>query len=132
MKQSERIQKLITLLKNSRWDSHEALLGALEKLGISSTQATLSRDLNRLGVQKVHGIYQLPGIDSSIEILPAGANLLVVKTLPGRASAIAAEVDAMMLPGLVGTIAGDDTIFIATTDLKSQNQIQKGLLEKLV
>lgn len=131
MKQTERIHYLISLLKTKRFDSHEVLLEALKKAGVESTQATLSRDLNRLGVSKIHGTYQLPGTNSSVQITPAGPHLLVIKTLPGRASALAAEIDALVLEGLAGTLAGDDTIFIATLDLKAQNHIQKALLEKL-
>lgn len=130
MKQTERIHHLISLLKTQRFESHETLLEALWHLHIDSTQATLSRDLNRLGVKKVHGVYQLPGSHSTIQIIPAGPHLLVVKTLPGRASATAIEIDALNLEGLVGTVAGDDTVFIAVSDLKTQNQIQKTLLEQ--
>ena len=130
MKQTERTHHLIMLLKTRRFESHEALLEALEQAGVDSTQATLSRDLNRLGVKKAHGLYQLPGSNPSLQIIPAGPNLLVLKTLPGRASAIAAEIDAANLDGLAGTVAGDDTIFIAIRDLKAQNHIQKQLLEK--
>ncbi len=130
MKQAERIHHLISLLKTQPFESHEALLEALEQRGVENTQATLSRDLNRLGVKKAHGVYQLPGTHAAIRIVPAGPNLLVIKTLPGRASAIAAEIDALDLDGLVGTVAGDDTVLIAIRDLKAQNQIQKALLEK--
>lgn len=130
MRQTERIHHLITLLKTKRFESHEGLLEALEGAGVDSTQATLSRDLNRLGVKKVHGVYRLPGSSASLQITPAGPNLLVLKTLPGRASALAAEIDGSMLDGMVGTVAGDDTIFVATRDLKTQNHIQKQLLEK--
>lgn len=130
MKQAERIHHLILLLKTRRFESHEALLDALEHKSIDSTQATLSRDLNRLGVKKVHGVYRLPGLNASVQIIPAGPNLLIIKTLPGRASAIAAEIDVLDLDGLLGSVAGDDTVFIAIKDLKAQNHIQKQLLEK--
>lgn len=132
MKQTERIYHLISLLKTHRFESHEVLLEALEKIGVHSNQATLSRDLNRLGVSKVQGVYQLPGAHNSVQIIPAGPNLLVLKTLPGRASALAAEIDAAGLEGLAGTVAGDDTIFLATLNLKTQNYIQKSLLERFV
>jgi len=121
---------LITLLRTKHFESHELLLEALEKMGIESTQATLSRDLNRLGIKKVHGTYQLPGLNSTIQITPAGPHMLVLKALPGRASVIAAEIDALNLEGIAGTIAGDDTVFVAVSGLKSQNFIQKALLEK--
>ena len=130
MRQTERIHHLITLLRTKRFESHELLLEALEKMGIESTQATLSRDLNRLGVKKIHGAYQLPGLNSAIQITAAGPHILVLKTLPGRASVMAAEIDALSIEGIAGTIAGDDTVFIAVSDLKSQNFIQKALLEK--
>ncbi|MBL4818122.1 MAG: hypothetical protein JKY15_02655 [Deltaproteobacteria bacterium] len=129
MKQSKRTQHLITLLQTRSFSSHEDLLAALEKRGVPSTQATLSRDLNRLSCQKVHGVYQLSKPTSQVQIQAAGPNLLVVKTRPGHASAVAAQIDANTLEGLVGTIAGDDSIFIATHDAKAQNQIHRALLE---
>ena len=130
MKQPERIQHLISLLKTRRFESHEAILGALQERGSSNTQATLSRDLNRLGVQKIKGVYSLPNQNSSIQITPAGPNLMIVKTAPGHAMALAAEIDAAAFEGLAGTVAGDDAIFVATRDLSAQNHIQKALLEK--
>lgn len=132
MRQTERIHHLISILRTKRFESHEALLEALQKTGFDSTQATLSRDLNRLGVKKVHGVYQLPGFNSSIQITAAGPHLLVLKTLPGRASVMAAEIDALSLSGLVGTLAGDDTVFLAVSDLKAQNYILKTLLEQFL
>lgn len=132
MRQSERLSRLLELLKTRRFSSHQALLAALETQGVLSTQASLSRDLHRLGVQKVHGVYQLEAPGAEILIEPAGPHLLVLKTTPGAASAMAAEIDRLSLEGLVGTVAGDDTIFIATKDLKAQNQIHRALLEQLV
>ncbi len=131
MKQPERIRQLIDLLKSKQFSSHEELLKALGKRGSPSTQATLSRDLIRLGVHKVHGIYTLGRSSNEFQITPAGPNLLVLRTTPGAASALAAKIDTMELSGLIGTVAGDDTIFVACSDAKSQNLIHKALLESL-
>ncbi len=129
MKQSERIRQLIELLKSKQFSSHVELLKALSKRGSPSTQATLSRDLVRLGVHKVHGIYTLGTSNHAPQITAAGPNLLVVKTSPGAASALAAKIDSAELSGLIGTVAGDDTIFVACADARSQNLIHKALLE---
>ncbi|MES2503880.1 MAG: arginine repressor [Myxococcota bacterium] len=128
MKQSKRVSHLIKLLESREFESHEELLETLSAQGVPSTQATLSRDLNRLGIQKVHGMYTLRG-HSKIRIDAAGPNLLVVKTTGGGASALAAEIDGWDIAGLIGTVAGDDTIFIASKDVKSQLLIHKTLLE---
>ncbi|MBH1988882.1 MAG: hypothetical protein I8H75_00815 [Myxococcaceae bacterium] len=131
MRQDLRIQHLLELLKSSAFSSHEEILFALQQRGVQATQATLSRDLMRLGIRKMHGAYRLPAHASAIQIKSAGSNLLVVQTPPGHAPAFAARIDAWALEGLVGTLAGDDAIFIACSDARTQNQIHKALLEQL-
>lgn len=103
--------------------SQEELLLALREEGIETTQATLSRDLKTLRVSKVQGEgYALPqkGTPRSVQA-PLGAGVIsaevsgqmaVVKTHPGFAGAIASLVDRHTLPGVMGTIAGDDTVLM--------------------
>ena len=93
------------------------LLVRLAALGHDLTQSTLSRRLKRLGVQKIQGRYRraeasaqsLPGA-SIIEVPP---NLLVLRTAPGFAQALGLSLDADPVAGQMGTLAGDDTVFVA-------------------
>ncbi len=111
------------------------LVSALKSQGIPATQATVSRDITELGLTKVDRggspAYALPAggsveqvaearlssllADAPLEISTAGA-ILVLKTLPGSAHAIAASLDRLRLPEVVGTVAGDDTLFVAVND----------------
>lgn len=126
---------------------HE-LAAALRERGFRATQATISRDVSELGLVKVSraGVqaYALPsradGAETSgedrlrqllhelpIEIKQAGL-LLVARAVPGSAHAIAAALDRAHWPEVIGSIAGDDTLFIAFADRTSLQQIRKRLL----
>ncbi|MBL9148085.1 MAG: arginine repressor [Phycisphaerae bacterium] len=97
--------------------------------GFEVTQATLSRDLAELGVLKGPDGYRLPGADTGVsspsrlenalrrELLSVstGGTTVVLRTPSGHGNALAVELDAARLPGALGTIAGDDTIFLAAT-----------------
>jgi transcriptional regulator of arginine metabolism len=99
----------------------------LEAQGFETTQATLSRDLKELGIIRVHtpeGMRYVADIASEesrlatligyeIEWIEANEHMVVVRTLPGRAAGVAEIIDSFRLPGVLGTIAGDNTIFIA-------------------
>src|SRR3989338_5374110 len=112
MKQSERISKLIGVLQKGNFESQEALLKHVD-----CTQATLSRDLNRLGVRKVHGVYSLPeDKQMGLRIRTAGPHMLVIKTGPGGAMSLAFQIDQQNWEGLAGTLAGDDVVFVALAD----------------
>ena len=108
---------------------------ALRDQGIPATQATISRDITELGLYKVErggsSAYALPaeaGVEQTAEArlrslladvpleLSTAASILVLRTLPGSAHAIAASLDRLRLPEIVGTVAGDDTLFVALSD----------------
>ena len=103
--------------------SQEELLALLSARGVRSTQPVLSRDLRALGAVKKDGRYVLlePERVTPLEALqsllrgaaPAGPHLVVVRCEPGAASAVARALEAEELAGVVGTVAGDDTIFVA-------------------
>jgi len=109
----------------------------LRKNGFDVTQASVSRDLEELGVLKEQGVYRPPSqiprrtAFGPVSFHPAGENLIVAKCGSGLASALAVRLDATRLNGIVGTIAGDDTVFIAITDQKSQNGLIRRLKEEL-
>lgn len=95
------------------------LLDFLTRSGHAVTQPTLSRHLKKLGIQKAAGRYQR--VEQPPAELPAFAltqvppNLLVIKTRPGYAQPLAVKLDQRKIEGVVGTLAGDDTVFIAVT-----------------
>ncbi|MBI4913299.1 MAG: arginine repressor [Acidobacteria bacterium] len=95
----------------------DTLLRRLARQGHELTQSTLSRHLKKLGIHKVEGVYRRTeaprGGLPSFTLTVAPPNLIVLRTAPGFANALALRLDAAELPGLVGTIAGDDTVFIA-------------------
>lgn len=111
--------------------TQEELLAALSAAGFRSTQATLSRDLARLGARRVSrpaggAVYELAeavgspsGALASLRAVVAGisanATLVVIRTNPGSAPAVARAIDLAGIREVLGTIAGDDTIFVAPT-----------------
>ena len=114
------------ILRSRRVSTQEELLDALAGEGHRATQATLSRDLARLGARRVSrpegAFYELPddgsgGPLSSLRGLVTGVaangSLAVIRTQPGSASAVAHAIDRAGLDHVLGTIAGDDTIFVA-------------------
>ena len=125
MVKRERQKKLLNLIRARRIGTQEALRAHLERAGVPVTQSSVSRDLEELGVIKHHGSYALPHANGDtarglISLDVAGDNLVVAKCLPGRASAVAVEIDDAAIPEIVGTLAGEDAIFIAVHDQKSQ------------
>jgi len=131
--------------------TQQELAEALAERGFRTTQATISRDVAELGlVKQVRDglpIYALPprpteaeatteerlrGLlgDLPIELRESGL-LLIVRTLPGSAHAIAATLDRMRWPEVAGSIAGDDTVFVACPDRASLGRLRKRLARLL-
>lgn len=109
-------QVILRLLKQHVISEQAELLDLLEKEGIQFTQSTLSRRFRKLSVVKLDGRYQqveAPRIDGpAFFVDTAPPNMLVAKLAPGFAQAMAVRMDASDLEGIVGTLAGDDTILI--------------------
>src|ERR1700730_5302993 len=116
------------------------LVDLLRKLGHIATQSSASRDLRELGVAKMGARYVLPATAraprndfSSLKQFvsarfTAGTNLTVLKTSIGSAQSVAVAIDTAQWPEVVGTISGDDTIFIATTGAAAQRRLSERLL----
>src|ERR671918_1068621 len=125
MNKRERQQKILDLIRAKPVGTQEDLRTLLERSGVPSTQSSVSRDLEELGVVKQHGHYTLPRTNGAaarglLSLDHAGESLVIARTLPGLASAVAVEIDGAAIPEIVGTIAGEDTIFIAVRDAKAQ------------
>jgi transcriptional regulator of arginine metabolism len=114
------------ILRSRRVSTQEELLDALGAEGFRATQATLSRDLARLGARRVSrpegAFYELPedraggplaSLRGLVTGVAANGSLAVIRTQPGSASAVAHAIDRAGLDQVLGTIAGDDTIFVA-------------------
>jgi len=134
MQKRERQTKILNLIRVKRIGTQESLRAHLEDAGVPATQSSVSRDLEELGVVKHHGHYTLPHANGdaargllSLDI--AGEVLVVARCLPGRASAVAVEIDDAGIPEIVGTLAGEDTIFIAALNEKAQRAAMKRIWE---
>jgi transcriptional regulator of arginine metabolism len=134
MLKRERQKRILNLIRARPIGTQEALRSHLERAGVSATQSSVSRDLEELGVVKHHGRYALPQANGDstrglVSLDVAGEILIVAKCLPGRASAVAVEIDDAAIPEVVGTLAGEDTIFIAVRDQKAQRVTMKKIWE---
>ena len=130
----ERQKRILNLIRAKRIGTQEELRTELERSGVPATQSSVSRDLDELGVVKHHGFYALPQANGDaarglVSLDIAGDVLVIAKCLPGRASAVAVEIDDAAIAEIVGTLAGEDTIFIATHDQKSQRAVMKKIWE---
>jgi transcriptional regulator of arginine metabolism len=124
MNKRDRQQKILSLIHATAVGTQEDLRALLEQSGVPATQSSVSRDLEELGVVKHHGHYTLPRTNGAaarglLSLDHAGESLVIARTVPGLASAVAVEIDAATIPEIVGTIAGEDTIFIAVRDQRS-------------
>lgn len=121
--------------------SQAALSELLVARGVSADQSTLSRDLRELGVVKTPRGYALP--DAALAPPPvdlvaaarqwltgarAAQNLLVLRTPPGGAQALAVALDGAAHDSIVGTVAGDDTVLVVCPDARSARALERELL----
>ncbi len=134
MQKIERQDALLNLISAERIASQADLAKRLRSRNFDVTQASISRDLDELGIIKAQGIYTVPRKMSGVafglsSIETAGESLVVAKCDSGLASAAAVKIDAARIAEIVGTIAGDDTIFIAVKDAKDQRSVMKKIWE---
>ena len=134
MRKRERQNSLLSLINSMPIASQSELASRLGEQGFKVTQASVSRDLTELGIVKIGGRYALPELpapDASPfgirTIDTSGDSLVVIKCASGLASAVAVRLDGEELRDVVGTIAGDDTIFVAVRDSHSQRAAVKKL-----
>jgi len=115
----KRQEKTLALVQARRITTQQKLLDLLQRAGVPATQSSVSRDLEELGIVKHRGFYRLPqapdGASASglLSLIPACDCMLVARCEPGLASSVAVEIDRARIPEIAGTVAGDDTIFVA-------------------
>lgn len=135
MNKDDRHQTILDIIGALRITRQEALVKELADRGFTVTQASVSRDLDELGIIKINGAYseqerRIGGLALAlISVEPAGPNIIVAKTAAGLASAATVRIDAAKIAGIVGTIAGDDTIFVAIEGENAQRGVIKGIWE---
>lgn len=131
---SARQTMILELIDQYDIDTQDELASMLKARGLKVTQATVSRDIKELRLIKVlsdDGAYKYATVDKaeadlkdrfinifahSVLSMATTGNLIVIKTIPGTASAAAEAIDSMRMEEVVGTIAGDNSIFIAVKD----------------
>jgi len=141
-----RRNQILELLRVEPVATQAQLCQKLARRGIHVTQATVSRDIEELGLVKTRDGYRLPDapepaappqpalpivLKEFLREVGVASNLVVVKTHPGNAHTVAAALDAEQWPEIVGTVAGDDTIFVATPGAREAARIRKKLLALL-
>ena len=144
-----RLETLRMIISSQELGSQDELLEALQKEGFKLTQATLSRDLKQLKVAKAatmngNYVYVLPNVTMYKRVstpqqiremmqvpgflsINFSGNMGVIKTRPGYASSIAYNIDNNDIPQIIGTIAGDDTIFIVIRQGVTDNEVIEAL-----
>lgn len=135
---NKRQKAILKIIQTQEIETQNQLLEALKAAGVKSTQATVSRDIKELHLIKEltpQGKYRyVVGqkqdmqnyaarlrtiFKESVTSFTSAQNIVVIKTLPGLASAACSAIDAMNIKNLAGTIAGDDTAFLAMTDAEA-------------
>ncbi|MCR5059486.1 MAG: arginine repressor [Saccharofermentans sp.] len=129
---NSRQEMMLKLIREKDISTQEELTSLVKSAGFNTTQATVSRDIKDLGIIKVtlpnkstkYAVLDRTGdsapgrllavFSNSVRTIESAMNIVVIKTLPGMAQAAASALDSMHLNDIIGTIAGDDTVFVAT------------------
>lgn len=141
---TSRQNKILEIIAAKDIETQNQLIDELARHGVKSTQATLSRDIKELRLIKeltsagkyryvTAGRDEISDIDirlkkifrESVTSYAAAQNIIVIKTMSGLAPAACAALDGMEIDGLVGTLAGDDTAFLAMRDVQSAEAFEK-------
>lgn len=147
---SIRQAKILEIIKEYNIDRQEELQTRLKENGFNVTQATVSRDIRELGIIKsegADGVYKYRSgkehesfegsgkfsviLHQAVSSVACANNLIVVKTYTGMGSAAGAAVDSMELDGVIGTLAGDDTLLIIAHDNETAEKVTR-LLNDLI
>jgi transcriptional regulator of arginine metabolism len=135
-----RREAILAMVAGQRLETQEDLVAALRARGIEASQASVSRDIAALGLIKVGGRWAQPTTDAVhpepleqriaaylLAVAAAGDHLLVLRTPAGEAQGVALALDRLDVAGVVGTVAGDDTIFVAVEDAAAGQRLSRWL-----
>jgi transcriptional regulator of arginine metabolism len=142
MNKSFRQGQILKVIRSKEVYTQDELARELSQVGIQTTQVTLSRDMRELGLVKTAEGYRQLQAETTGPDLAAAANeylldirlaqnLVVLRTSPGNANSLAIAVDREELDEVVGTIAGDDTILVITTDNNTAIHFRQRMLEMI-
>jgi transcriptional regulator of arginine metabolism len=132
--------RLRELVAQHAVSSQAELVALLDRDGVAATQATISRDLDELGITKIRGAdgrvsYALPEMPTLAQSLrqfvlaiESSGNLAVVRTPPGTAAAVAIAIDGAAVPGVLATLQGDDTVLVVAREPATGRQVADRLL----
>ncbi len=143
-----RLEAILEIIANEDIDTQEMLLDRLQARGFRATQATVSRDIRELQLVKSmtsKGNYRyapstkpvtMPlkfssALTDSVIRIDVGGNILVVHTYPGMANAVAACLDSMKHEGVLGCVAGDDTILVVASDTETASRLSDSIRQAL-
>ena len=150
MMKNNRQAMILEIISQENIETQEQLLSRLQERGINSTQATISRDIKQMHLIKQpagQGVYKYAVSDNrsrlnfaeklrtifreSIVSIDFAQNIVVIKTMPGLANAAGAALDGMSIPGVVGSLAGDDTALLVMRDTDSARVLCEEIHEML-
>ncbi|MDE2291385.1 MAG: arginine repressor [Elusimicrobia bacterium] len=116
---------VLDIVRTGTVGTQQEIVKALHKRGIEATQVSVSRDISELGLVKAGGLYAVPAAGAHDpeaqlreflrDVIPAGPNLVVLKCEVSTAPRVGYALDQLSKDGIAGTIAGDDTVFVAIT-----------------
>lgn len=138
MDKETRQQAILELVGRQNVSSQEQLRRKLSRLGFRVTQATLSRDLKELNVVKAAsdgGKYKYTVLDTwrglPVRSCQASGNLLILHTEAGMAPAVAYKIDDLQIPGILGTVAGEDTLLAVVAEGHESRKVRKELWKRV-
>ena len=146
MTKAYRHGQILNLIRSQPIRTQEEMAGALQRLGIKVTQVTLSRDIRELGLVKGPQGYREPErvtasteedqslqrtLEEFVRDVKTAQNLVIIRTAAGNAQPVAAALDRQAWPEILGTVAGDDTVFAATPDPRQALRAKEKLLALL-
>ena len=135
--------RILEIARKRRVASQEELSSFLKREGVDVTQSTLSRDIRELGLVKVRGRYEVPGesdglppaenlrraFEQFVIRMGISGNILMVRTTPGNAHSIGVVLDAAQWPEVLGTVAGDDTVFVLLRNQRFGKKVLRRIQE---
>ena len=145
---SKRQQAILSLVGRERLGSQEEIRGRLAAIGLEATQSTISRDVEELGLARIHDAdgtrYVVPGqtgvgppatllrhalAEFALSYTRGASQLLVIRTPPGAAGALGEALDRSNVPNIAGTIAGDNTILVVPREGSTSRSVERVLSE---
>jgi transcriptional regulator of arginine metabolism len=138
-----RQERIVTIIRRQNVASQEELSELLEREAVVVTQSTLSRDIRELGAVKSRGRYQVAAVRNSVPSPESvrwafqqfllrsevSGNILMLRTPPGSAHSLGVVLDSIEWPEILGTVAGDDTVFVLLRNRHLGNKVLKRIRE---